>query len=72
MKRKIHPKSLANLTHMGRPPIHGEAKQGRKVRVTRVGWSGLQAIAARLGLSVSELLEQLGRGQFEVRQVDMP
>jgi hypothetical protein len=68
-ERKIHPRSLENLTHEGRPKIHGEKKTAHNVSVTPTGWQGAQAAAAKLGFSsVSELIEQLGRQQVRVER----
>ena len=66
MKQKIHPNSLANLTRDGRPLTYEEPKKIRSVSVTSTGWSGLQKTAQALGLSISELIEQLGRGDLVV------
>ena len=66
MKQSIHPNSLANLTRDGRPQIYEEPKKVRSVSVTTTGWSGLQEMANTLGLSTSELLEQLGRGALVI------
>lgn len=66
MKQKIHPNSLANLTREGRPLTYEEPKKIRSVSVTSTGWSGLQQTAKALGISTSELLEQLGRGDLVI------
>lgn len=58
----MHPKSLENLTyHEGRPLTYGEPKKRREVSVTDTGWMGVKAFARARGLSVSELLERIGR-----------
>lgn len=59
-----HPNSLANLKHDGRPLKRGSAKKTRRLSVTEEGWSGCQKLSQELGLSVSEILESLGRGEL--------
>lgn len=59
-----HPNSLANLKHDGRPLKRGSAKKTRRLSVTNEGWEGCQKLSTELGLSVSEILESLGRGEF--------
>lgn len=66
MKQKIHPNSLANLSREGRPLAYDEPKRIRSVSVTSKGWTGLQETAQSMGLSTSELLEQLGRGDLMI------
>jgi hypothetical protein len=66
MARKIHPNSLGNLTHEGRPPAFNEAKKRRYLTVTDTGWVNTKAIAKELGCSVSELLEKIGRHELTV------
>jgi hypothetical protein len=71
-KRKMNPKSLENLTHEGRPQAFEEPKQRRYLSVTASGWEGAQQVAKAAGCrgGVSEFLERLGRGEFEVAEVD--
>ena len=57
-----NPNSLENLIHEGRPMVHGQPKKRREVMVTDDGWEGFKALAQRLGLSASEVVERLGRG----------
>jgi hypothetical protein len=64
--RGKHPNSLANLTHDGRPQNWGEGKKKRNLTVTETGWQGVQAIAKEMNLSISELLEKIGRGEFKI------
>ena len=59
-----HPNSLANLKHDGRPLKRGSAKKTRRLSITNEGWEGCQQLSTELGLSVSEILESLGRGEF--------
>jgi hypothetical protein len=66
---KLHPNSLANLkpNREGSKPRYGEKKKRRNVLVTDPGWEEVKAIAKeKFGLSISELVEQIGRGKFEV------
>ncbi|MBV8885558.1 MAG: hypothetical protein JO235_16400 [Chroococcidiopsidaceae cyanobacterium CP_BM_RX_35] len=66
-KRKIHPNSLKNLTHQGRPLAVGEPKKPRQLTVSDTGWTGALSLAEVLGCSgVSDLLEKLGRNQLAV------
>ena len=66
MARGKHPNSLQNLTHTGRPLEYDEPKTGHRVTVTRTGWDSAQKLIRSMGMSVSEFLEQLGRGQVMV------
>lgn len=59
--------SLANLElgrrpGYGRTPKYGERKKPRGITVTDSGWDGLQHLAQEEGVSVSELIERIGRG----------
>lgn len=60
----VHPNSLSNLKHEGRPLKRGTYKKHRRLSVTDEGWQGCQQIAEDLGISVSEILESLGRGEL--------
>ena len=71
MGRKIHPNSLENLTHDGRPPAYGEGKKRRYLTVTDTGWNNTAAIAQELGCSVSELLEKIGRHELFVSEAQL-
>jgi hypothetical protein len=66
MSRGKHPHSLQNLTHTGRPPEYDEPKSGHRVTVTKTGWDSAQKLIRSMGMSVSEFLEQLGRGNVLV------
>ena len=57
-----HPNSLANLNRSGGQPRYEEPKKQRNIQVTSVGWEGIRAIAIERGLSLNELIEQIGRG----------
>ncbi|MEM7761693.1 MAG: hypothetical protein AAF298_26770 [Cyanobacteria bacterium P01_A01_bin.40] len=59
-----HPNSLANLKHDGRPLKRGSTKKPRRLSVTKEGWEGCQKLSHEIGLSVSEILESLGRGEL--------
>lgn len=71
MAKRSHPNSLKNLTHNGRPLAYGEPKKSRRLSVTETGWSSIQSVAVGLGISVSEFLEQVGRGKLAVLNTDM-
>ncbi|NJM68154.1 MAG: hypothetical protein HC851_22030 [Acaryochloris sp. RU_4_1] len=62
MPRGTHQNSLQNLTHEGRPLEYGEPKTGHRVTVTKTGWHNAKKLISSLGMSVSEFLEELGRG----------
>jgi hypothetical protein len=59
-----HPNSLANLKHEGRPLKRGATKKHRRLTITDEGWEGCQELSSELGMSISEILESLGRGEF--------
>ena len=65
----IHPNSLANLrpNRKGSKPKYKDLKKQRSVTLTETGWSAVKNIAKeKYGLSVSELLEQIGRGNISL------
>jgi hypothetical protein len=70
---QTNPRSLANLTHEGRPLAYDQPKKTRSITVTEDGWRGFQALAdaaqgiGAKGLSASELVESLGRGTLNLR-----
>ncbi|NJM67879.1 MAG: hypothetical protein HC851_20525 [Acaryochloris sp. RU_4_1] len=66
MPRGTHKNSLQNLTHEGRPLEYGEPKTGHRVTVTKTGWHNAKTLIASMGMSVSEFLEELGRGRVTV------
>lgn len=67
VKRSVHPNSLENLIHEGRPPAFDEDKKRRSLTVTETGWAGSVQVASSVKCSgVSELLEQIGRGELVV------
>lgn len=71
--RGQNPRSQKNLNREGRQPLHGEAKKDRYVRATAEGWEGFKEVAQSLGISASELVEQIGRGELVVnRKQDLP
>jgi len=57
---------------MGRKAKHGKYGQYKteevRARVTQAGKEGLEAIAAQHGVSLSEFLEQVGRGEVILSQ----
>jgi hypothetical protein len=61
-----HPRSQENLIHEGRPSLYEENKKRREVLATETGWEGFKQIARELGLSASELVEQIGRRRLTV------
>lgn len=62
-------KSPNNFIHGGRPKFYEEKKTTHNITVTPVGWKGIQQKAQNLGYrGVSELVEQIGRGQLCVIQ----
>ena len=48
-KRKVHPNSLKNLIHKGRPLAVGESKKPRQLTVSKTGWEGTVSVAGELG-----------------------
>ena len=70
----VNPKSLANL-EKGRllkssKPRYDEAKKRRHLTVTETGWKAIKEKAEKeLGLSVSEMLERIARGEYELVKV---
>ena len=63
----INPKSLANLQPGQSNPLYDELKKQRSVTLTETGWIEVKKIAKeKFGVSVSELLEQVGRGKLEL------
>lgn len=71
---KTHPNSLANLKiggnseHNRRPTDYEQPKQRHGVLVTPRGWEGLAFLAQQVGVSVSELLERIGRGKVLIER----
>lgn len=59
-----NPASLQNLRP--RQPLYEESKRQRAIVLTDTGWEGFKELAQELGLSASELVEQLGRGLINV------
>lgn len=69
--RGTSPESLKNLRpHI--PQIHDEAKTARLNPVlTPTGKEGILKLAASYDLSLSELIEQIGRGNFVLVRKDV-
>ena len=62
-------KSLANLRRgiTKTKPRYEEPKKRRHLTITDKGWISAKTIMKeRFGLSVSEFVERIGRGEFEV------
>lgn len=75
MARKMNPKSLENLKigqSPGRKTIYSKSKRRHGVTLTDDAWARLQALFNRLGVSVSELLERIGRDQLAVVEPRAP
>jgi hypothetical protein len=66
MPKGTHKNSLSNLTHEGRPLNYDEPKKTRRLSVTESGWTRARTVIDSMGMSVSEFVEQLGRGQVIV------
>lgn len=68
-KRKMSLKSLENLEKRGRTPDWDEQKKRRYLSVTDSGFAGSLRVARSLGcVSVSDLLEAIGRGTIALQQ----
>ena len=62
-----HPNSLANLNREGRPKAYGSDKKQRDLSITEEGWTGAQSAVKTAGYaSLSDLIEQLGRGHAKI------
>ena len=68
MPRGTHENSVKNLSRQGRPLEYDEPKTGHRVTVTKTGWDNAKELIGSMGMSVSEFLEKLGRGQVTVLQ----
>lgn len=63
----VNPVSLRNLTNSGSTQRYPEPKERRQLSVTKTGWNSAKAIAKKeLKLSVSEMIEKIGRGELIV------
>ena len=74
MPRKINPNSLNNLKpgeSPGRSMMYDAPKTKHTVTLTPDGWDGVRVVAENQGVSVSEFLEQIGRGQLAVLDADI-
>lgn len=65
-RRGYHPASLSNLNKDGAKPRYEQRKKSHQVLVTPDGWEGLRTLACEYGLSISELVELIGRGELAV------
>lgn len=70
MPKKMNPNSLENLKkspHSGRRAKYDCDRPKHEVRVSVLAWEGAQAAAKAAGFSgVSEMLEELGRGNVAI------
>lgn len=69
MANKMNARSLSNLKpgeSPGRNAFYKQKKNKHTITVTDEGWTNLKKLAEGLGVSVSEVIEQLGRGQLTV------
>ncbi|MGK7873052.1 MAG: ribbon-helix-helix domain-containing protein [Xenococcaceae cyanobacterium] len=64
-QRGQHPNSLLNLDK-GRETVYSEAKVRRNFTITPTADEGLKRLAEKLGVSKSELIEQIGRGLISI------
>ena len=62
-----HPRSRKNLRP--RKPTYGQNKVRKDVYVTPDGWNGLKEVAEKHEVSVSELVERIGRGMIATENV---
>ena len=64
--RGENPRSIKNL-HPNIPQIHEEPKTARiNTVLTPTGKKGVIKLAEKYNLSLSELIERIGRGEFEL------
>ena len=50
----------------GRATLHGARKKARNLSLTDDAWSNIKVIAKEHNLSVSELVELIGRGKIKI------
>ena len=62
-KRGSHPESKKNLLKSA-TPFYEEKKRGRHIAVTDTGWDGIKAIAKDQDLTISQLIEKIGRKEI--------
>jgi hypothetical protein len=60
-----NPASLENLKP--RETFYDERKERKQIIVTPTGWAGFKELAQEIGLSASELIEQIGRREIEIK-----
>ena len=68
----VHQNSLANLkpNRSGSKPKYGEPKKKRTITVTDEGWDRVrQLMKGEYGMSLSEAIEQLARGEYMLVKV---
>jgi hypothetical protein len=66
MPRGRSPNSLKNLNRKGTKPLHGKKKQPTTIALTPEGNKGARKLARSRGMSLSELIERLGRGELSL------
>ncbi len=66
--RGKHPHSKQNL-EKGRCPKHGEHKKSLQLTVTPTGAAGAAQVAQEMGISLSELIELIGRRQISIIRI---
>lgn len=68
---RVSEASLKNLNRNGKPRYYKEDKKQRSISVTDIGWDATKAIAKKqFKLSVSEMLEKIGRGELLVQKAE--
>jgi hypothetical protein len=55
---------LSNLNKEGAKPRYEQKKKSHQVLVTPDGWEGLRTLALEHGVSISELMELIGRREL--------
>lgn len=67
----LHPNSLANLRPIkGSKPRYEKCKKKRNITVTEDAWiEAKRSIKEELKISVSEMVELVGRGELKVTRV---
>lgn len=66
-RTQTNPNSLANLKP-GSTPKFDEPKKPLQLTVTPTGAKAAKAVAANMGVSLSDLIELIGRGEIELQK----
>ena len=66
-KQGQHPNSISNLSREGRPRKYNDNKKRRNITVTDEGWSGFEKLAKKYGVSKSDIVERIGRGEIKLQ-----